>query len=136
MLTVETEVNGESKSTYERGPSLVGSLGLSCWYKRLLDKCKIFLTSPYSIIIPVSPSTSKLGRQPCWVTYFLVCVSKCSVLALHVRIIANTLYHSPWVLPLTLRTDSEGPIWHGNVMIALVMFQICVRKANSIQMRP
>jgi hypothetical protein len=27
MLTVETEVNGDSKSTNERGPSLVGSLG-------------------------------------------------------------------------------------------------------------
>ena len=28
ILTVETEVNGDSKSTNERGPSLVGSLGL------------------------------------------------------------------------------------------------------------
>ncbi len=27
LLTVEIETNGESKSTYERGPSLVGSLG-------------------------------------------------------------------------------------------------------------
>ncbi len=31
LLTVETEVNGDLKSTNERGPSLVGSLGLSCW---------------------------------------------------------------------------------------------------------
>jgi hypothetical protein len=30
LLTVETEVNGDSKSTNERGPSLVGSLCLSC----------------------------------------------------------------------------------------------------------
>jgi hypothetical protein len=29
LLTVETEVNGDSKSTNERNPSLVGSLGLS-----------------------------------------------------------------------------------------------------------
>ncbi len=29
LLTVETEVNGESKITNERGTSLVGSLGLS-----------------------------------------------------------------------------------------------------------
>ncbi len=32
--TVETEVNGVSKSTNERGPFLVGSLGLSCAYKQ------------------------------------------------------------------------------------------------------
>jgi hypothetical protein len=36
MLT-ETEVNGDSKSTNERGPSLVGSLGLSCRYNRFLS---------------------------------------------------------------------------------------------------
>ncbi len=36
LLAVVTEVNGDSKSTYERGPFLVGSLGLSCWYKRFL----------------------------------------------------------------------------------------------------
>ncbi len=35
-LTVETEVNGDSKRTNERGPSLVGSLDFSCRYKRLL----------------------------------------------------------------------------------------------------
>ncbi len=29
LLTVETEVNGDSKSTNERGSSLVGSWGLS-----------------------------------------------------------------------------------------------------------
>jgi hypothetical protein len=34
LLTVETEVNGNSKSTNEKGPSLVGSLGSSCRYKR------------------------------------------------------------------------------------------------------
>ncbi len=36
LLTVETEVNGDSKSTNERGPFLVGSFGFSCWYKRFL----------------------------------------------------------------------------------------------------
>jgi hypothetical protein len=36
MLTVETKVNRDSKSTNERGPSLVGSLGMSCRYKRFL----------------------------------------------------------------------------------------------------
>ncbi len=33
LPTVETEVNGDSKRTNDRGPSLVGSLGLSCRYK-------------------------------------------------------------------------------------------------------
>jgi hypothetical protein len=38
LLSVENEVNGDSKSTNERGPSLVGSpLGSSCRYKRLLS---------------------------------------------------------------------------------------------------
>jgi hypothetical protein len=36
-LTVETEVKGSSKSTNEKGPSLVNSLGLSCRYKRFLS---------------------------------------------------------------------------------------------------
>jgi hypothetical protein len=35
-LTVETEVNGDSKRTNERGPSLVGLSGLSRRYKRFL----------------------------------------------------------------------------------------------------
>ncbi len=34
LLTVEIEVNGDSKSTKERGPALVGAVGLSCRYKR------------------------------------------------------------------------------------------------------
>jgi hypothetical protein len=36
LLTVETEVNRDSKSTNERGPSLAGFLGLSCQYRRFL----------------------------------------------------------------------------------------------------
>jgi hypothetical protein len=36
LLTVETDLNVDSKSSNERGPSLVGSLGLSCRYKRFL----------------------------------------------------------------------------------------------------
>ncbi len=34
LLIVETEANGDSKSSNERGPSMVGSLGSSCLYKR------------------------------------------------------------------------------------------------------
>jgi hypothetical protein len=39
LLTVETEVNGDSElgSTNERGPFLIGSLGLSCRYNRFLS---------------------------------------------------------------------------------------------------
>ncbi len=36
LLTVETEVNGDSKNTNKRGPSLVGLLGLSCRSKKFL----------------------------------------------------------------------------------------------------
>ncbi len=36
MLTVETEVNGDSKSTNDRGPSLVSSICLLCRYNRFL----------------------------------------------------------------------------------------------------
>ncbi len=37
LLTVEIEVNGDTGSPYEMGPSLIGSLGLSCRYKRFLS---------------------------------------------------------------------------------------------------
>jgi hypothetical protein len=36
MPTVKTEANGDSRSTYERGPYLVGSLGSLCRNKRCL----------------------------------------------------------------------------------------------------
>jgi hypothetical protein len=36
LLAVETEANGNSKSTHESGPSLVSLLGLSYRYKRFL----------------------------------------------------------------------------------------------------
>jgi hypothetical protein len=36
LPTVETEVNGDAKSTNERGSFLVDSLGLLCRYKRFL----------------------------------------------------------------------------------------------------
>ncbi len=70
LLTVEAEVNGDSKRTNKRGSFLVGSLGLSCRYKRFLfclgcsAQYKIIFSSPYTISVPLSPSPSKLGRQP------------------------------------------------------------------------
>jgi hypothetical protein len=33
LLTVENEANGDSKSTNDRGPFLVGSLALGCQYQ-------------------------------------------------------------------------------------------------------
>jgi hypothetical protein len=81
-LTIETEVNGDSKRTNERGPFLVGSLGLLCQYKRFLSALaalvgpvKNFFSLPYTISIALSPSHSKLGRQLCWVACLLVGVS-------------------------------------------------------------
>ncbi len=72
---------GDSKSTNERGPCLVGLLGLSCRYKRFLfclgcsSRPGIIFSSPYTISIPLAPSPSMLGRQSCWVACLLVCVS-------------------------------------------------------------
>jgi hypothetical protein len=37
LLNVENEASGDSWSINERGPSLVGSLGSSCWYNRFLS---------------------------------------------------------------------------------------------------
>jgi hypothetical protein len=37
LLTIETETNGVSRSTYERCPSLVGSLGSLCLYERFFS---------------------------------------------------------------------------------------------------
>ncbi len=76
LLTVETEVNGDSKSTNERGPSLVGS----SYRAETIDFCSalaylvspIFFISPSTISVPLSPSPNKLGRQPCWVACLLV----------------------------------------------------------------
>jgi hypothetical protein len=73
----------ESESTNESGPSFVCSLGLSCRDNKffilpsLLQSAqyKIFLSSPYTISIHMSPSPSKVGRQSWWVACLLVCCS-------------------------------------------------------------
>ncbi len=70
MPTVETEVNGDSKSTNEKGPSLDGSFGKSCRYKRLLFclgcssrlSTKYFFSSPpYTIILFQAGQAAVLG---------------------------------------------------------------------------
>jgi hypothetical protein len=72
LLTEETEVNGDSKSTNEKCPSLVGSLGLSCWYKRFFSALAaqvgpvqniIFLTVHYfNFLCPHHPA-SRAGSR-------------------------------------------------------------------------
>jgi hypothetical protein len=72
LLTVETEVNGASKSTNERGPFLVSLFGSSCRYKRLVSclgcsgqpSTKYFF--PHRTLLQfMSLSPSNLGRQSC-----------------------------------------------------------------------
>jgi hypothetical protein len=78
LLTVKTEANGDSWSTYERGPSLVGSLGskfLSCLGCSRRPSKKYFFPQPYTILQNLFPSPSKLGRHSCRVACFLICAS-------------------------------------------------------------
>ncbi len=73
LLTVEAEVNGASKSTNERDFPLVayctclsGTRDFCSALAALVgpEQNICFLTL-HSISIPLSPSPSKLGRQPC-----------------------------------------------------------------------
>ncbi len=74
--------NGESKRTYERDPSLVGcsacragTRDLSLALPALVGQLQNIFSSPCTISTYLSPSPSKLGRQPCWVACLLLCVS-------------------------------------------------------------
>ncbi len=67
----------------EWGPSLVGSLGLSCWYKKFLFclgwssrlSTKYFFPhrTLFELLCPHCPASC--ARQPCWVACLLVRVS-------------------------------------------------------------
>ncbi len=75
--TNKNEVNGDSKSTNVRGPSLVGSLVLPCLYKRFLFILGCYNRSSTKYFFPhisihLSPSPS---RQSCRFTCLLMCVS-------------------------------------------------------------
>jgi hypothetical protein len=72
LLTIETEVNGDSKTTNERGPSLVGLLGLSCRYKKFFSvlaalvrlvgrKENIFFLAGhyFNAFVPIAPAIRK-----------------------------------------------------------------------------
>jgi hypothetical protein len=78
LLTVETEGNGDSQSTNERGPSLVGSLG------SLRDFCPALaaLIGPVENIFFLTIhnfnsflSNVQMGRQSCRVACLIICVS-------------------------------------------------------------
>jgi hypothetical protein len=77
---------GTPLSTYERGPSMVGS---SCRYKTFFSclGCSLNLNQPNTkycfpnrilhISLHLSSSPSKLGRQTCRVAFFLICCNDC-----------------------------------------------------------
>ncbi len=82
LLSVETEINGDTKSANERGlPWLVPwacrtsprdfCFALAALYSPVQNM--FFLTN--TISIPLFPSPRKPGRQPYWVACLLVCVS-------------------------------------------------------------
>jgi hypothetical protein len=48
-----------------------------------------FLTVHYMYLIPLYPSSSKLGRQPCWTACLLVCVSGFTMAGLCYSIFKN-----------------------------------------------
>ncbi len=81
---LETQANGDSRSIMKGvHPWLVGTLGFSCQLKEIFVlgcfSTKYFiLTVPYttySILLHLSPSPSKLGRQSCRIACLLICVS-------------------------------------------------------------
>jgi hypothetical protein len=82
LLSVETEANGDSKRTNERGLSfLVWFVGLFMPVQVIFVlpglqsvQYKIFFSSPYTISIHLSPSPSKLGRQSFRIVCLLMCV--------------------------------------------------------------
>jgi hypothetical protein len=78
LLTIEAEVNGDSGSTYERDPSLIGFWACSAGTGDLCPALAALVGPgskyffPYNTLsILLSPLSSKLDRQPCWVTCLL-----------------------------------------------------------------
>jgi hypothetical protein len=82
LLTVETEVDENSKGTNERGTFMVGSLGLSCRYKKFLlrlgctsrPSTKYFFPH-YTHFNSFVPLVQQAGMQPCWVACNSVYIS-------------------------------------------------------------
>jgi hypothetical protein len=83
LLTVEIEVNGDSKSTITiigvlpwlvRWPCRVRTRDFCSALAALVGTVQNIFPPSYSISIPLSPLFSNLGRQPCWFAFLLVCV--------------------------------------------------------------
>jgi hypothetical protein len=71
LLTVETKVNGDSKSTNEKGPSLVGRLASRAGIRDICSALAALIAQvqnsfssqyEYTIPFPLLPSLCKLGR--------------------------------------------------------------------------
>ncbi len=50
-----------------------------CAGTRLVGPVQNIFSSPYTISMPLTPSPSELGRQPCLVAFLLICVSAISL---------------------------------------------------------
>ncbi len=110
QLTVETEASGGSKSTNERGPSLIGSLGSSCRYKRLLSclgcSCLPPLSPLYTISIYVSPSLSNVGTgQAVMLSRMSLKSEWVSPVLLLIKFVINRIYNE-------LKTDKPAQEHH------------------------
>ncbi len=83
-LLLNNLLDWDSLSTYERGPSMVGSLGSSCRIRdfcpalaALISTVQYMFTSSHTFSLPLSSSPSNLGRQTCRVAFFLICCNDC-----------------------------------------------------------
>jgi hypothetical protein len=112
LLTVETEMKRDSKSTKARKRSFTWSVRWAC-YAGTRDFCSALaalvglaqniFSSPYIISIPLSPSPSKLGRQPCWVACLSMCLWKepwSSSICIILFLVRPTVYRSYKAHPL------------------------------------
>ncbi len=72
LLTVETEVNGDSKRTNYRGPSLVSSLDSSCRYNRFLScfgcssqpSANYYFPHFFTLLVPIARQPISVSDKP------------------------------------------------------------------------
>jgi hypothetical protein len=60
LLTVETEVYGDSKRTHESGPFLTKKVGLDC--STVFGPVQNFFSSPYTISVSLTPIAQQAGQ--------------------------------------------------------------------------
>jgi hypothetical protein len=121
LLTVETEVNGNSKSTNERGPFLVGSLGLPYRYKRLLFSLgcssrpctKYFF--PHRTLFQISLSPSPAAGQ--------AAVLSCLFLIKHVSLV---------VAQQTFNSTDYSSLLKNSVKIDLFFYFLFLKEFHSV----